>query len=73
MVTLGLDFGNPLLFKPSHYAGLAVLRLPPKPTYTDMMVAIETLIGGLARSDISGKLWIVQKGRIREYQEETAE
>ena len=29
IVTLDLDFGNPLLFRPSNYAGIAVLRLPP--------------------------------------------
>ncbi len=29
IVTLDLDFGNPLLFMPSNYAGIAVLRLPP--------------------------------------------
>lgn len=30
LVTLDLEFGNPLLFKPSEYAGIAVLHLPPK-------------------------------------------
>ena len=32
LVTLDLDFGTPLLFKPVDYAGIAVLRLPPKPS-----------------------------------------
>lgn len=27
-----------------------------------------TLIAGLGKGDITGKLWIVQEGRIREYQ-----
>lgn len=34
LVTLDLDFGNPLFFRPSGYAGIAVLRLPPKPLTT---------------------------------------
>lgn len=68
LVTLDLDFGNPLLFRPSQYAGIAVLRLPAKPSHADLLAAVETLLGGLARSEIRGKLWIIQRGRIREYQ-----
>jgi len=70
LVTLDLDFGNPLLFRPADYAGIAVLRLPPKPTLDDVIDAIQTLIGGLAQLEIEGKLWIIQRGRIREYQPE---
>ncbi len=73
LVTLDLDFGNPLLFKPSECAGLAVLRLPRKPSHHDLRAAVRTLIGGLGQGNIDGKLWIVQKGRVREYQEEAAE
>jgi hypothetical protein len=69
LVTLDLDFGNPLVFKPSEHRGIAVLRLPPKPSHADLMAAAETLLGGLAKSEISGRLWLVQPGRIREYQE----
>jgi len=68
LVTLDLEFGNPLLFKPSDYEGIAVLRLPSKPTPDDLQRAIRTLIGGLARKEIRGKLWIIQRARIREYQ-----
>jgi predicted nuclease of predicted toxin-antitoxin system len=28
LVTLDLDFGNPLIFRPSDYAGIVVIRLP---------------------------------------------
>ena len=68
LVTLDLEFGNPLLFKPSDYEGIAVLRLPSKPTPDDLLGAIRTLNGGLAGKEIKGKLWIIQRGRIREYQ-----
>ena len=68
LVTLDLEFGNPLLFKPSAYEGIAVLRLPSKPTPDDLLRAIRTLAGGLAKKEIRGKLWIIQRGRIREYQ-----
>jgi len=68
LVTLDLDFGNPLLFDPAAYTGIAVLRLPAKPSYEDLLQQCETLLAALAQQDIAGKLWIVQRGRIREYQ-----
>ncbi|MBI4295303.1 MAG: DUF5615 family PIN-like protein [Chloroflexi bacterium] len=71
LVTLDLEFGNPLLFKHSDSAGVALLRLPPKPTPQDMLDAVRTLIGGLAGgATITGKLWVIQRGRVREYQPE---
>jgi hypothetical protein len=68
LVTLDLDFANPLLFDPAEYAGIAVIRLPPRLSHQDLADACQTLIAGLGKSDITGKLWIVQRGRIREYQ-----
>ena len=73
LVTLDLEFGNPLVFKPSNYEGIAVLRLPSKPTPDDLLTAARTLIGGLARKEPRGQLWIIQRGRIREYQPENEE
>ncbi|MFV1968094.1 MAG: DUF5615 family PIN-like protein [Pirellulaceae bacterium] len=68
LVTLDLDFSNPLRFAPWEYSGIAVLRLPPKTTDEDLYSACRTLIDGLGRGEITGKLWSVQRGRIREYQ-----
>ena len=31
LVTVDLDFGNPLVFDPKRYSGIAVLRLPRRP------------------------------------------
>jgi len=73
LVTLDLDFGNPLVFAPSDYSGIAVLRLPPRPSHDDLLVACGTLVRALKQSDIAGKLWIVERGRIREYRPETPE
>ena len=70
LVTLDLDFGNPLLFRHSDYRGVALLRLPPRSTPTDLTAAVRTLMTGLERENIEGKLWIVQPGRIREYRPE---
>jgi hypothetical protein len=70
LVTLDLDFSNPLSYKPSLYSGIAVLRLPKQPSHQDLIDAITTLILALKQDDITGKLWIVQRGTIRIYQEE---
>lgn len=69
LITLDLDFSNPLQFQPSQYAGIAVLRLPKQPSHQDLLYAIATLIGALENNDLTGKLWIVQRGAIRIYQE----
>jgi predicted nuclease of predicted toxin-antitoxin system len=69
LVTLDLDFSNPLQYVPSQYKGIAVLRLPPRATIDDLTDAIQTLISGLENEDIIGKLWIIQRGRIRIYQQ----
>lgn len=70
LVTLDMDFGNPLLFNAADYAGIALLRLPPRPSHADMVEACQTLALGLENRDITGKLWIVYRRRIREYQSE---
>ena len=68
LVTLDLDFANPLRFRPMESAGIAVLRLPRRLTLNDLLDGLRTLIGGLTREDITGRLWIIQKGQIRTYQ-----
>ena len=68
LVTLDLDFANPLRFNPREYPGIAVLRLPARPSPSDLLNALRTLVGGLTRSDISGRLWVIQIGVLREYQ-----
>ncbi|MFO8006424.1 MAG: DUF5615 family PIN-like protein [Candidatus Brocadiia bacterium] len=67
LVTHDLDFANPLLFPPSQYAGIAVVRLPHNPSLEDILAGLRTLSHALAEDDIHGKLWVVQRGRIREY------
>ena len=73
LVSLDLDFGNPLLFKPNQFAGITVLRLPRKPSPDDLLETVGTLINALTREDPVRKLWIVQKGRIRVYQDQSSD
>ena len=73
LITLDLDFSNPLRFPPAEYPGIAVLRLPPRTTDEDLFQLCRNLIRGLGRQEITGKLWIIQRDRIREYQPEAPE
>jgi hypothetical protein len=73
LVSLDLDFANPLHFKPSQYSGIAVLRLPRKPSHADLLKAVHTLAAGLEREKLDGQLWVVESGRIRVFQEKQSD
>ena len=70
LVTLDLDFANPLTFRPSDYPGIAVLRLPKKGSAKDFLEVIQTLATGLKKQELTGKLWIVERGRIRVFEQD---
>ena len=67
LITLDLDFGNPLRFNPSQYSGIAVLKLPAKPSYDDLLITIRTLAKAVETESIDQQLWIVERERIRIY------
>jgi predicted nuclease of predicted toxin-antitoxin system len=73
LVTLDLDFSNPLLFDPQKYPGIAVLRLPRRPSPGDLFAALDVLLRALGHGEIGGKLWIVELFRVREYLPERGE
>jgi predicted nuclease of predicted toxin-antitoxin system len=73
LVSLDLDFANPLHFRPSDYSGIAVLRVPRRPSHEDLLRAIRTLAAGIERENLEGKLWIVEAGRIRVFQEKQSD
>ena len=68
LVTLDLDFANPLLFHPEDYPGIAVIRLPPRPSADDLFAAMGLLAASLRKAEVAGKLWIVERNRIREHE-----
>lgn len=67
LVTLDLDFANPLVFPPAGTAGIAVLRVPLQASSEVLSALVQTLVVAVARSNIEGRLWIIEPGRIREY------
>jgi predicted nuclease of predicted toxin-antitoxin system len=68
LVTLDLDFSNPFEFPPANYSGLAVIRLKANFTLNELEEACEHLAKKLIEAPIVGKLWIVQRDRIRQYE-----
>ena len=58
------------MFLPSRYAVIAVLRLPQKPSAAHLAALVQTLTEALEAEQLKGKLWIVEPGRVRIYQEE---
>jgi hypothetical protein len=70
LVSLDMDFANPLLFKPSQYTGIAVLRLPSRPSADDLLALVDLLAAELTVSPVEGRLLVVEPGRIRQYQPE---
>jgi predicted nuclease of predicted toxin-antitoxin system len=71
LVSLDLDFANPLRFPPAHYAGIVVLRVPDRTTKGHFDTLFSTLAGALDKESPDGRLWIVEPGRIRVYLDES--
>jgi predicted nuclease of predicted toxin-antitoxin system len=67
LVTLDLDFANPLQFRPAGYAGIAVVRLSGRASYAELIRTVNTFAKALDTESITGKLWIVEIDRIRIY------
>ena len=62
------DFANILNFPPQSSHGIVVIRLPKRPALKDIYDQISLFIKAVTNETISGKLWIVEQSRIREYQ-----
>jgi predicted nuclease of predicted toxin-antitoxin system len=68
LVTPDLGFSNTLVFPPDRCPAIAVLRLPARPTPDDLTSAVRVLVRALATRGITGRLWVVQRGTLREHQ-----
>jgi hypothetical protein len=54
-------------FNPSSTSGIAVLRLPAKPSHDDLLTVCASLLRALEHEHLEGKLWSVERARMREY------
>ena len=73
LVTSDIDFANPLVYRPRQYRGIAVLRLPPNPSHAHLLAAVQTLAAHLLSDNIMQRLWFVEIGRVRIYQDDASE
>lgn len=64
LVTLDLDFSNPLRFPPGPTQGIVVVR-PPRQTVPAIRATLVSALPDLRRQWVAGRLWIVEPGRIR--------
>lgn len=64
LITADLDFAQLLDFPPENYSGFIVLR-HPRPTLAGMQALIAQVVLAVSRESPSGRLWIVEPGRIR--------
>jgi len=68
VVTLDMDFANPMRFPPRDAAGIAVLRLPGRADSSALRRLVEVLVVGLrCGEELAGHLWVVEMDRIRVY------
>lgn len=65
LVTLDLDFANPLIFDPHESAGVAALRLPKNPAPSELTEIVSVLLNALDERSINWSLWIVRADKIR--------
>jgi predicted nuclease of predicted toxin-antitoxin system len=68
LVTLDLDFSNPLRFPPAVTAGIAVLRVSDRPGLEEIDAVVQRLTAALAARDLAGHLWVIDVSRVRQYQ-----
>lgn len=70
LISLDMDFANTLRFRPDRYNGIVVLRLPEPIQLDDIDQALRRMIALVSERNLSGRLWIIDSKRIREYSEQ---
>lgn len=71
LVTLDLDFSNPLQYRPGDYAGIVVVRIPGRLRLPELERALGLVVEASKVSDVKGRLWIAEVDRLREHLEES--
>lgn len=65
MITLDLDFADVLRFPPSRSYGIVVIRISRNNRYALLELLVRQFLNALSEMSVTGKLWIVEMGRIR--------
>ena len=66
LVSLDLDFANPIRFPPGETPGIVIVR-PPRPVVPMIRAILAAALPDLTARSLAGKLWIIEPGRIRLY------
>lgn len=67
LITLDLDFSNPLRFPPIPTEGIIAVR-PPRPVLPMIRATLKSVIPELRSHSPKGELWIVEPARIRVFE-----
>ena len=70
LLTLDLDFSNPLTYRPSDYRGIVVVRLP-RLHRSLLQRALALFVEACKVGDPRGRLWIAEPDRLREHLEQS--
>jgi hypothetical protein len=73
LVTLDLDFADPIRFGPARCSGIIVIRSARRGSGRLLLALVNELLTGLTRLPFDRDLWIVEPGRIRVHQKESDE
>jgi predicted nuclease of predicted toxin-antitoxin system len=66
LITLDMDFSNPLRFPPPGTAGTIILRAHrPSPAEIDLL--FDEALHRLAIDSVQARIWIIEPGRVRIY------
>ncbi|MBI5788204.1 MAG: DUF5615 family PIN-like protein [Candidatus Schekmanbacteria bacterium] len=65
LITLDLDFADVLRFPPSRSYGIVVIRISRNNRYALLELLVRQFLNALSEMSVTGKLWIVEMGRIR--------
>lgn len=65
LVTLDMDFSDPIRFDPVECGGIVILRAPVNPSLRLLTIMTQAFLGMTGSMPIDGALWIVEPNRIR--------
>jgi predicted nuclease of predicted toxin-antitoxin system len=65
LITLDHDFGQVLRFPPDESAGIVVLELARQASPQSLLDRLNDLLEVLKTHTLTGKLWVVEAGRVR--------
>lgn len=73
LITLDKDLSNTIRFPPNRYAGIVLLRPPEPMTLVSVERAMSVFLDATMTRSPVGRLWIIDRERVREFAKPEAE